>query len=134
MKYLEKELSNTNKAVAFIGDGINDAPSIIRSDIGIAMGGMGSDIAVENADIIIMNDDPAKVYDSIDIASKARNTSLFNIIFALFIKLAVYVLALFFGEASWMMYVAILADTGLTVLLVINSLLLLYRKVHRKIA
>ena len=134
MKYLEKELSNTNKAVAFIGDGINDAPSIIRSDIGIAMGGMGSDIAVENADIIIMNDDPAKVYDSIDIASKARNTSLFNIIFALFIKLAVYVLALFFGEASWMMYVAILADTGLTVLLVINSLLLLYRKVHRKTA
>ena len=134
MKYLEKELSSTNKAVAFIGDGINDAPSIIRSDIGIAMGGMGSDIAVENADIIIMNDDPAKVYDSIDIASKARNTSLFNIIFALFIKLAVYVLALFFGEASWMMYVAILADTGLTVLLVINSLLLLYRKVHRKTA
>lgn len=132
MQYLEKELSNTNKAVAFIGDGINDAPSIIRSDIGIAMGGMGSDIAVENADIIIMNDDPAKVYDSIDIASKARNTSLFNIFFALFIKLAVYVLALFFGEASWMMYVAILADTGLTVLLVINSLLLLYRKVHRK--
>ena len=132
MQYLEKEISNTDKAVAFIGDGINDAPSIIRSDIGIAMGGMGSDIAVENADIIIMNDDPAKVYDSIDIASKARNTSLFNIIFALFIKLAVYVLALFFGEASWMMYVAILADTGLTVLLVINSLLLLYRKVHRK--
>ncbi len=134
MQYLEKEISNTDKAVAFIGDGINDAPSIIRSDIGIAMGGMGSDIAVENADIIIMNDDPAKVYDSIDIASKARNTSLFNIFFALAIKLAVYILALFFRDASWMMYVAILADTGLTVLLVINSLLLLYRKVHRKAA
>lgn len=133
IKYLEKEMNNTNKAVAFIGDGINDAPSIIRSDIGIAMGGMGSDIAVENADIIIMNDDPAKVYDSIAIASKARKTSLFNIIFALTVKLAVYVLALFFGAESWMMYVAILADTGLTVLLVLNSLLLLYRKVDRKI-
>ena len=132
IKYLEKEMDATEKAVAFIGDGINDAPSIIRSDIGIAMGGMGSDIAVENADIIIMNDDPAKVYDSIVIASKARNTSLFNIIFALIIKIAVYVLALIFGAESWMMYVAILADTGLTVLLVLNSLLLLYRKVGRK--
>ncbi|MCR5308717.1 MAG: cadmium-translocating P-type ATPase [Bacilli bacterium] len=133
MKYLEKEISSNKKAVAFIGDGINDAPSIIRSDIGIAMGGMGSDIAVENADIIIMNDDPAKVYDAINIAGKARNTSLFNIFFALAIKLAVYILALFFGKESWMMYVAILADTGLTVLLVLNSLLLLYRKVKRKI-
>ena len=70
------------------------------------MGGMGSDIAVENADIIIMNDDPAKVYDSIDIASKARNTSLFNIFFALAIKLAVYILALFFRDASWIIPIA----------------------------
>ena len=136
INYLQQEMDNTNKAVAFIGDGINDAPSIIRSDIGIAMGGMGSDIAVENADIIIMNDDPAKVYDAIEIASKARNTSLFNIIFALAVKFAVYVLALVFAilhkEASWMMYVAILADTGLTVALVLNSLMLLYRKVKRK--
>lgn len=131
-KYLEKEMQQTSKSVAFIGDGINDAPSIIRSDIGIAMGGMGSDVAVENADIIIMNDDPAKVYDAIEIAHKARNTSVFNIAFALFIKFAVYVLALFFGAESWMMYVAILADTGLTVLLVINSLLLLYRKIKRR--
>lgn len=133
MKYLEKEMETTKKAVAFIGDGINDAPSIIRSDIGIAMGGMGSDIAVENADVIIMNDDPAKVYDAINIASKARKTSIFNIAFALTVKLAVYVLAIFFGAAAWMMYLAILADTGLTVLLVLNSLLLLYRKVNRKI-
>ena len=132
INYLQKEMDNTKKAVAFIGDGINDAPSIIRSDIGIAMGGMGSDIAVENADIIIMNDDPAKVYDAIQIASKARNTSLFNIIFALAVKLAVYVLALFFGKESWMMYVAILADTGLTVALVLNSLFLLYRRVKRQ--
>lgn len=133
MKYLVKEMKNTNKAVAFIGDGMNDAPSIIRSDIGIAMGGMGSDIAVENADIIIMNDDPAKVSDAIDIASKARRTSVFNIAFALMIKVIVYILAILFGGESWMMYVAILADTGLTVLLVLNSLLLLYRKIKRRI-
>ena len=125
-------MKETKKAVAFIGDGMNDAPSIIRSDIGIAMGGMGSDIAVENADIIIMNDDPAKVSDAIEIASKARRTSIFNIAFALSIKVLVYVLAIIFGGESWMMYVAILADTGLTVLLVLNSLLLLYRKIKRK--
>jgi len=133
MKYLEQEMNDTKKSVAYIGDGINDAPSIIRSDIGIAMGGIGSDVAVENADMVIMNDDPAKVYDAMIVAKKARNTSIFNIAFALFVKLAVYILAIFFGSEAWMMYVAILADTGLTVILVINSLLLLYRKIKRPI-
>lgn len=132
-QYLEKEMENYDKSVAYIGDGINDAPSIIRSDIGIAMGGIGSDIAVENADVIIMNDDPAKVYDAMMVAKMARRTSLFNIVFALLIKLVVFVLALVFKDESFMMYVAIGADTGLTVLLVINSLLLLYRPIKRKI-
>lgn len=130
---LEKEMENTDKSVAFIGDGINDAPSIIRSDVGIAMGGIGSDIAVENADMIIMNDDPAKVYDAMIIAKKGKRTSIFNICFALTIKLVVFVLALIFKDERFMMYVAILADTGLTVLLVINSLLLLYHPIKRKI-
>ncbi len=129
-KILEKEMSNSNKAVAYIGDGINDAPSIIRSDIGIAMGGIGSDIAVENADIVIMNDDPAKVYDAKKIAKMARNTSIFNIVFALVIKLAVAILALI-PVLNIPMWVAVLADTGLTVVLVLNSLLLLYRKIRR---
>jgi len=130
-KLLVQEMENTDKAVAFVGDGINDAPSIIRSDIGIAMGGIGSGVAVQNADIVIMNDDPAKIYDAIKIAKIARNTSIFNIVFALTIKLAVFILAIIFKDKNWMMYVAILADTGLTVLLVINSLLLLYRKINR---
>lgn len=132
---LIEEMNKTKKATAFIGDGINDAPSIIRSDIGIAMGGIGSDIAVENADVVIMNDDPAKVYDAHKIAKMARNTSVFNIIFALFIKIAVFALAII-AEATHAfelpMWVAVLADTGLTVILVINSLILLYRKVRRK--
>ena len=128
---LEYEMNNTKKAVAFIGDGINDAPSIIRSDIGIAMGGIGSDIAVENADIVIMNDDPAKVYDAKKIAKMARNTSIFNIAFALVIKFAVMILALLDVLPDIMMTIAVAADTGLTVLLVINSLVLLYRKVRR---
>lgn len=128
---LNEEMEDTNKAVAFIGDGINDAPSIIRSDIGIAMGGIGSDIAVENADIVIMNDDPAKVYDAMRIAKMARNTSIFNIVFALIIKIGVAILALI-PALEVPMWVAVIADTGLTVVLVINSLLLLYRKVKRK--
>ncbi len=126
---LEKEMENQKKAVAFVGDGINDAPSIKRSDIGIAMGGIGSDIAVENADIVIMNDDPNKITTAIKISKKTRNTAIFNIAFALFIKIAVATLAIIFPHWSYMMYVAVLADTGLTVLLVINSLLLLYRKI-----
>ena len=129
--YLELEMRNSKKAVAFIGDGINDAPSIIRSDIGIAMGGIGSDIAVENADIVIMNDDPAKVYDAKKIAKMARNTSIFNIAFALVIKFAVMILAVLDVLPELMMTIAVIADTGLTVLLVLNSLLLLYRKVKR---
>ena len=130
-RILEEEMSKTNKAIAFIGDGINDAPSIIRSDIGIAMGGIGSDVAVENADIVIMNDDPAKVYDALAIAKKARRTSIFNIAFALAVKAIVAILvAIPMIEIS--MLIPVIADTGLTVLLVINSLLLLYRKVKRK--
>ena len=124
---LEKEMSNSSKAVAFVGDGINDAPSIMRSDVGMAMGAIGSDIAVENADVVIMNDNPAKVYEAVKIARIARHTAIFNIIFALFVKLAVVVLVLI-PALKIPMIVPVIADTGLTVVLVINSLLILYRK------
>ena len=78
-----------------------------------------------------MNDDPAKVYDAKKIAKMARNTSIFNIAFALVIKFAVMILAVLDVLPELMMTIAVIADTGLTVLLVINSLLLLYRKVKR---
>ena len=126
---LEKEMENAKENVAFIGDGINDAPSIKRSDIGIAMGAIGSDIAVENADVVIMNDNPKKLYEGIKISKKTRNTAIFNIVFALVVKFAVAILAIVFPSWNYMMYIAVFADTGLTVLLVINSLLLLHRKV-----
>ena len=125
---LEQEMANSKKAVAFIGDGINDAPSIIRSDIGIAMGGIGSDIAVENADIVIMNDDPLKVYEAMKIAKIARRVAIFNIIFSLFVKIAVAVLVVI-PQIELPMWVAVLADTGLTVIMVLNSLAVLYRKI-----
>ena len=131
--YLEKEMEN-KKVVAFAGDGINDAPSIIRSDIGIAMGGIGSDIAVENADIVIMNDDPLKIYDVLKISKIARHTAVFNIIFSLLIKVSIAILVIiqdFIPGFSVPMYVAVIADTGLTVIMVINSLLVLYRKIRR---
>ncbi|MCQ2815340.1 MAG: cadmium-translocating P-type ATPase [Bacilli bacterium] len=130
------EMSSNGKfAVGYIGDGINDAASIRRSDVGIAMGGIGSDVAVENADIVIMNDDPAKVWDAIKIAKMARNTALFNIIAALTIKFSIEIVvavSTLTHAYDVPMFVAVLADTGLTVLLVLNSLFLLYRKVKRK--
>ena len=127
---LEKEMLGNKQNVAFLGDGINDAPSIMRSDVGFAMGAIGSDIAVENADVVIMNDDPAKIYDAVKIARIARHTAIFNIIFALFVKAVVAVLVMI-PTISIPMMVPVIADTGLTVVLVINSLLILYRKVRK---
>ena len=127
---LEKEMSVTNKAVAFVGDGINDAPSIMRADVGMAMGAIGSDLAVENADVVIMNDNPAKVYEAVKIARIARHTAIFNIVFALLVKLAVAILVLI-PTLNIPMIVPVIADTGLTVVLVINSLLILYRKLSK---
>ena len=128
---LEQEMASSNKAVAFVGDGINDAPSIIRSDVGIAMGAIGSDIAVESADVIIMNDNPAKVYEAVKIARIARHTAIFNIVFALLVKFVVALLVLILGSNYIPMIVPVIADTGLTVVLVINSLLILYRRLGK---
>ena len=82
---------------------------------------------MENADVVIMNDNPARVYEAVKIARIARHTAIFNIVFALFIKLAVAILVVI-PSLSIPMMVPVIADTGLTVLLVINSLLILYRK------
>ena len=127
---LQKEMTSSSKAITYVGDGINDAPSIILSDVGIAMGAIGSDIAVENADVVIMNDNPAKVYEAVRIARIARHTAIFNIVFALLIKLAVAILVVI-PALNIPMIVPVIADTGLTVVLVINSLLILYRKVGK---
>ena len=127
---LEKEMAGNHQNVAFVGDGINDAPSIIRSDVGFAMGAIGSDIAVQNADVVIMNDDPARVYDAVKIARIARHTAIFNISFALLVKIAVSILAIV-GVVGERMIIPVIADTGLTVLLVLNSLMILYRKIRK---
>ncbi len=131
-KFVEEEIekNKSKKLVAFAGDGINDTPSIIRADVGFAMGGIGSDVAVENADVVIMQDHPLKIYDSIVIAKKTRFIALFNIIFSLLVKVSVIVLLMVGILGSNAMMIAMLADTGLTVVMTLNSLLLIYRKIQ----
>ena len=119
---LEKVLEvKENQPVLYMGDGVNDAPSIMRADVGVAMGAVGSEAAIEAADMVIMNDDLKSVITSCKIAKKIYRTSIFNIAFALTIKFVVYVLALFNISSMWM---ALLADVGVTLLLIFHSLFL----------
>ena len=129
-KFVEEAVLNKDKKlVAFAGDGINDTPSIIRADVGFAMGGIGSDAAIENADVVLMEDNPKKIADSIKIAKMTRRVAIFDIIFSLSVKLLVIILILTGVLAQFGMITAVLADTGLTVLMIINSFLLIYRKI-----
>lgn len=119
---LEKILdSNENRPTLYMGDGVNDAPSIMRADVGVAMGAVGSEAAIEAADMVIMNDDVESVITSFRIADKVFRTSIFNICFALTIKLVVYILALCNISSMW---IALLADVGVTLLLIFHSLFL----------
>lgn len=118
-----EEMMKDSKASIFVGDGINDAPSLARADIGIAMGGLGSDAAIENADVVIMDDKPSKVASVIKLAKKNHTVVIQNIALALIIKFAAITLGAL-GLAS--MWLAIFADTGVTVIVVLNALRLLY--------
>lgn len=119
IEILLEELKNSNGKVAFAGDGINDAPVLARADVGIAMGALGSDAAIESADVVIMTDEPSKVADSIKISKKTMSIVRQNIIFSIGIKVLI-MLASGIGIGS--MWLAVFGDVGVSFLAVLNSM------------
>ena len=119
---LLKQKSEQGK-LAFVGDGINDAPVLAISDIGIAMGGLGADSAIEAADVVIMTDEPSKIIDAIKISKKTMRIVKQNIVFAIAVKVAVLILAAFGISTMWQ---AVFADVGVSVLAILNALRILH--------
>lgn len=117
---LEELFSQKSKKgkLAFVGDGINDAPVLARADIGIAMGGLGSDAAIEAADVVIMTDEPSKIATTMKISKKTLKIAHQNIVFAIGIKIIVLILSAFGITTMW---AAIFADVGVTIIAVLNA-------------
>ena len=115
---LLKEKTEKGK-LAFVGDGINDSPVLALADIGIAMGGLGADSAIEAADIVIMTDEPSKIIDAMNISKKTIRIAKENIIFAIIVKIAILILVALGLSTMWE---AVFADVGVSIIAIINAL------------
>ena len=130
-KYKEYEkISNNNNIVAFVGDGINDAPVLKRADIGISMGSIGQEAAIEASDIVIMQDDITKISEAIEISKYTNKIIKENLIFALATKIIILILSIFGKSTMWF---AVFADTGVTLITILNTLRILNKSLIKSI-
>ena len=127
MAKFEELLKNKSKngKIAFAGDGINDAPVLAMADVGIAMGGLGSDSAIEAADVVIMTDEPSKIVTAIKLAKKNMRIVKENIVFAITIKILILILTALGITSMWW---AVFADVGVSIIAILNSLRMIVGK------